>query len=248
MARKPQRQRSSRRVVAPRAIRLPPVVNVPSDSDGVDSINPIHLYKLDETSGSTATDSIGSIDGAIDGATLGVSGATSKTDTAYSFDGSNDNIVVGSDSSFSPQQFSITVWIKATGNLDNGTYNNVSPVSKWGSTANEYLIWTTAQDGYQLSLRVIDGLDSDATISRSSLDGTWNHVAAVFDGSSKIYLNGSKKDQGQSIGDFSKDTAQNFQIGSYASDKYFQGEIDDIRFYDIALTDSQVQQLYNSYL
>jgi len=73
----------------------------------------VHHFKLNETSGSTATDSAGSADGTINGATLGVSGATGVTDTAYSFDGSNDYIEVPDQQV--PENLTISCWVNWDG-------------------------------------------------------------------------------------------------------------------------------------
>ncbi len=80
----------------------------------------------------------------------------------------------------------------------------------------------------------------------------WYHVATVFDSSLpsdnlKLYLNGELIDTssgGSLLGPINAST-DNFTIGkpSDANNYYFKGAIDEVRVFDIALTEDQLQQM-----
>jgi hypothetical protein len=83
----------------------------------------------------------------------------------------------------------------------------------------------------------------------------WAHVAVTYDGSLapaqrfKIYVNGiNKKDDSKNnwngtLGDIPASYARIANSGWV--DEYFRGEIDDFRIYDRALTQAEIQQVYD---
>ena len=77
-------------------------------------------------------------------------------------------------------------------------------------------------------------------------DGTWRHVAATYDGTTKrIYLDGVEVGSGKAVGALNVGAA-NFRIGSTNHGEYFNGLIDDVRVYDTALSEAEVLALANS--
>jgi aspartate 1-decarboxylase len=74
----------------------------------------------------------------------------------------------------------------------------------------------------------------------------WYHVAAVFDGSTtKLYLNGKLVVTQPISGSIAAD-ATKLTIGRNPNtpyDKYFKGKIDEVRAFNVALTDAQVQRM-----
>jgi len=73
----------------------------------------------------------------------------------------------------------------------------------------------------------------------------WYHVAAVYDGSAvKLYLNGEMVFTGPVSGNIAAD-ASLLTIGKdpTTSTNYFKGKIDEVRVFNVALTDSQVQRM-----
>ena len=71
--------------------------------DVIDSYNPVGFWRLGETSGTTAADETGTSNGTYtNGVTLGTSGPNANiSDTAASFDGVDDQVVIGYDPSYS---------------------------------------------------------------------------------------------------------------------------------------------------
>jgi hypothetical protein len=77
-----------------------------------------------------------------------------------------------------------------------------------------------------------------------SADGRWRHVCAVFDGTTgKLYVNGLLQDQAAWL--TPADTAANINIGcDSAGGNIFNGDMDDMRIYNYALTPAQIADIY----
>ncbi|UCC32426.1 MAG: DUF3466 family protein, partial [Phycisphaerales bacterium] len=110
--------------------------------------------------------------------------------------------------------------------------------------------------GDDLILGVGDGSDEFSMTSTTTFTSTgWNHFAVVFDESSaansKIYINGNDDNESQtgtigSVGSLSNTVA--FRIGAEADDgSPFGGQIDDIRIYDRALSQTDIEALAATY-
>jgi len=87
----------------------------------------------------------------------------------------------------------------------------------------------------------VDGdLEGPLTTTRSWAAANWYHIAATFDGSDfKIYVDGNLESTVNHPGVHAD--ASDLLIGSRTNQRnYFQGKIDDVRLYEMALTDSQI--------
>lgn len=91
-------------------------------------------------------------------------------------------------------------------------------------------------------------VDSAVTIDRY----VWNHIVVTFSGSAtasvSVYLNGKIYNTG-SLTRYPSYQAPTFYLGAYApsTTSKLVGYMDDVRFYDIALTADEVMNLYKSY-
>lgn len=75
----------------------------------------------------------------------------------------------------------------------------------------------------------------------------WTHIAAVFDGTNqllKLYVNGVMVNSVAAGTSISADPTP-FTIGRHAltNDRYFKGKIDEVRLFNVALTDEQIQKM-----
>ena len=87
-------------------------------------------------------------------------------------------------------------------------------------------------------------LDLDLVIDPVDFIDEWNLVTAVYDGANmRLYLNGEEWDFQPKTGTLTSSTG--FSVGNDASGNYFDGDIDDVRVYNRALTAAQVYALYN---
>ncbi len=98
-------------------------------------------------------------------------------------------------------------------------------------------------DDLELTVRVNENSYSLPT----ALDlNKWIHIAAVYDQSNGlvIYINGARESN-ESISGLLSSNGDKFTIGknSLTNSEYFKGSIDEVRVFDDALTDSQIQQM-----
>ena len=111
------------------------------------------------------------------------------------------------------------------------------------------VLFSYQNDGTVLSLGLNIGgyVECDAAIRPSEvLDGQWHHAAATFDGHAMcVYLDGNE------IGSLSRKGPLSLQadvpafVGSSAGHgEFFQGSLDDLRIYPVALTAEQIGQLH----
>lgn len=187
-----------------------------------------------------------------------VYGATLTTDrigsanSAYSFDGINDYIDIGdaNKANFAfTTTFTVTAWVK--GNTVSGTHGIISKTHD-------------SEDGYLLSLS--NGKISGGTSgpgSHKNIEGsttlnvdTWYHVAAVFAASEfthHIYINGVLDDgtEGDNNQSQLRDSGEELILGAINRGnnngeitEFFNGVIDEIRFYNRGLTEEEINNLY----
>jgi hypothetical protein len=160
---------------------------------------------------------------------------------ALQFDGSNDYIELGSRSGLIlGNAFTIEAWIYPTltdseyhayiGNqTDPGNTNTRSPsfyVKEYNKI--HYSIFNTSNN------------DCSGTTSSIITHNQWNHVAVIFDGTTlNFYVNGISSYTETACSGFDlKDIPINL-IGKI--DNYFKGYIDEVRLWNIARTESQIQ-------
>jgi len=213
-------------------------------------------YKLDETSG-VVTDETGSNPGTNNGATTGVAGVNGS---AYYFDGLNDYIT--GTPSMTDSQGSIFAWIKP----DSCTYNMIYQVvatednhdflffdyrDHEGSQVLDFYINT-----YNTKLRQLRYTNAENNLDLT--DGNWHLVGMTHDGSSyKFYVDGVRlTNQVYNYGSANDRWFDNLNFADLdewnigrnnrknESNGYFDGRIDDVRIYNRALSEGEVQSLY----
>ncbi len=132
-----------------------------------------------------------------------------------------------------------------------------------GGLANATLMaWIDLRNGYndegvvvgqdKFHLKVNNNRKLEAVVNATSVMSTdalntaqWYHVAAVFNGAElKLYLNGELIKTKSVSGGIEAD-ATNFTLGKNPSalNKFFNGKIDEVRVFNTALTDTQVQRM-----
>ena len=207
-------------------------------------------WKLDEPSGTTATDSHGSNDGTISGATVNQTGILNK---AYDFDGTNDDIDFGDVLDFErTDAFSISAWV----NPDTDKYQFIYGKIGGSSPYRGYAVVLLATG--KVNVQIINtnptnqiSTDSDTTILASS---GWNHVVVTYDGSSnesgvKIYINGSSSTKTVGTDSLSA-TISNTDSAFFGSQAgggaYFDGTIDEVGIWSRVLTPDEISDLYSS--
>jgi hypothetical protein len=148
--------------------------------------------------------------------------------------------------------FAVSFWVKPS-----DIHKDWTPIlSKFGTGGNTFWIGNHDVDG-----RIRFGVYPDGNTERyidtdlgTLIDNRWAHITCSYDGHyQKIYLNGNLIKQSSDINGAITNRAGEFKIGhriKLSDNKYrlpYKGSIDDVRYYDSALSDSQINTLFSSY-
>ena len=208
-------------------------------------------YKLDETAGDASDSSVNSNVGSLrNGPTYN----TGKFGNAITFDGTNDYIRV----------YGYTGSLLDSGNNEIGIVGgNRRTIALWfkTSTANKVLLqYGSAGTGtlFRLSLNSSGTamLDLGGTTITSSVtglaNGAWHHIAATVPASGttgdvKLYVNGTGTN-GSGSTTINTGSVADLTIGrdGTGGSSYFNGQIDDVRFYGAELNSTLITQLYGN--
>ena len=200
-------------------------------------------WKLDEATGVDASDSSAfSSIGSVENSTTGHWNA-GKFGNAITLDGTNDHLrVYGYTGIYGTAGRTVALWFKTS------TANK--PLLQYGTSGTGTL--------FKLSLNSSGAAVLDlggATISSSTsglADGNWHHLAVSFpsaDNSSgaKLYVD-STGTNGSGTTTINTNSSKDVIIGrdGDAGSGYFNGQIDDVRFYDGEMNSTLVGQLYGN--
>jgi len=210
----------------------------------------ISYWKFDEGSGSIASDSAGTNNGTIYGATW-TDGALGG---ALGFDGVNDYVDVPDSASLRFSQtdsFSISCWAMPIAGDGGRIVCKMRKTSATGVFGYETL-WQPALSGFWFSAESSwKGHTVVGTGQGSAPAGNWYHFTAVYSNKNiTLYLNGQPAGAGKfayNAGSTTPDKNLSIGVRSYDSriEDYFEGRIDDVRIYDRALSAEEVQRLFD---
>ncbi|MHC4743400.1 MAG: LamG domain-containing protein, partial [Planctomycetota bacterium] len=201
-------------------------------------------WKFDEAGGTVAYDSAGDNDGTIHGA----SWADGILGGALEFDGEDDYVEVADAGSMRVNQdssFSVSAWVRpsSSGIL----LSKLRGVERPGIFG---FMLQYSSDSYFFKIDA-SYIFCTSISTASERWGDWEYVTAVYDNRNmKLYLNGSLRDSGYHWRHTRNTKPQKpFAIGRaswdfHAGKGYYKGTIDEVRFYNRALSAQEVQQLY----
>ncbi|KKU76274.1 MAG: hypothetical protein UY03_C0040G0002 [Parcubacteria group bacterium GW2011_GWA2_47_64] len=204
-------------------------------------------YKLDETSGTTATDSAGTNNGTL---TNSPTWTTGKLNNALNFDGTNDYVTIGD--IFYSDIFTVCAWFKSDVMTGSTGKTIVAKRNSSGITAgtNEWSFSIDAGTLQFISWNSGGGVTHNIGYNTALTANTWYHGCAVQSGNGNtgyVYLNGVV-DASASQTSAMINSASLIQVGvriAGSDTRYFDGIIDDIRIYSRALTAADITQLYS---
>ncbi len=226
-------------------------INVTVRVSVVNPVGPIAHYRLDESSvdsgasDATGNGRIGEYRNNTGSITLGQAGLKDGTTTSASFTGGGA-LTVASLPSNQLQSFTISLWMtpNSLGDIANADFRTVvakgleNPSFSILEGSGE-LVWYGDADGVADALLLTDGLGLVA--------GTTYHVVQRYDHTTQtgsIWVDGSEVVSGdvplfEDVG--------NFYAGAFGEGALpFQGSLDDIQLYDMALSEDQVAYLMNN--
>ncbi len=208
---------------------------------------PVSYWRLGEASGSVAADQLGANPGAYKpGTTLGSPGALpADADTAVAFNGSSGYVSVANAATLNPtDNFSVEAWAKPAAPAS----TTQAAVHKGGSTGNavwQYRIGLTSGNKWRGTVYV-GSTAFTVTDPGTPSTTSWTHlVMTTSQGRLVLYKNGNSVATASFTGAVNTSTGI-LAIGrtGAASSDYFRGSIDEVAFYPVALSATQVANHY----
>lgn len=206
--------------------------------------NLVSEWKFDEGSGSYISDSSGNNNACFhyqDWEASGKFGSAGKFSEPPSTDSEMGAICSSGDFNLTPREFTISAWIKhPEGNLNNGDiFGGINLARSEGYAFNS--AYSTTYSPYPTKI----GFDGKLSFGASVpiVAGKWHHVAGEFKSGQfiKLYFDGQK------VGE--KTTNIPLEITKGAADlsigTFWNGSLDNVRFYNQALSDAEILALYN---
>ncbi len=210
------------------------VEETPDPADGL-----VLYYDFDSMTGTVVKDKSGLYnDGVFQGGPLWTNG---KYGGAVSFDGIDDFIDCGNPNNLDiNNQITIAAWIKQR-DAGNGEHN------PW-ITKGDHSFALKHYSENQCEFFIYDGgwRTVHAPLNESYND-QWHHFAGTFDGSTLVlYVDGARVAEEPFAGRINQtDHPINIGRNAEAADRFWDGVIDDLRIYNIALADEQIFAIFN---
>ncbi len=196
-------------------------------------------WRFDDGSGTKAMDSSGNgNDGTLQGGAQWVAG---QLGGAIQFNGT-DSYVAAPHIPFNNQSFTIAMWVNPVlytaqqvvfGQVQSGSLNLSMHFRIGGPGGTGPVPGAVRMGFYSNDLNTAGGL---------ILDNTWYHITFWYDfpnQTRRIYVNGVQ--QAQDNGAPYQGATGETRIGQWNNNQWFRGIIDDVRIYNEALTDAQIQ-------
>ena len=201
-----------------------------------------------------------------------VNGATLTTDrfgnvnSAYSFDGQNDYIALPTQQNLFglEKNLSISLWFKMDSTQHDMQLFSLEPSTSSVNDRNagvmlafDYSDWGSGKLDFFIGDGVHDGYSPSTYLTYSHIfDNSWHHVVVTRnDNIARIYVDDQLAAENTNFHnnninwDGHAYEQDNYTIGAWQSfngvQRFFNGEIDDIRVYDKALSSTEVDSLYH---
>lgn len=171
---------------------------------------------------------------------------TSGPPSQFAFNGSTNTLIAPENSALNSNSITVEVWLKTNNTNQNGF------LFEKGQVNTQYSLFQNASDNVYWRTYLSTG-QNDLTIVASNYLSTtaWKQVVGTYtSGTKKIHINGSAVATGTPTGTVTTN-ANGASIGVYGGYNgsrgyYLNGNIGEVRVYNIALTDTQVLQNFNA--
>jgi glucose/arabinose dehydrogenase len=206
----------------------------------VDPTSPglVGAYGFDEANGGTLYDRSGSgNDGTVSGAAWTGSG---KHGGGLLFDGVNDMVTIPDAAALDfGNRFTLEAWVNPS--LLGANWRTVVMKERPGGML--YSLYAfSKRTGFPLAQAHLGGAEQNTNGTAAPPVGAWTHLASVYDGSAlRLYVNGVQAGTRAVTGTL-VNSASPLRIGGNSLwNEYFNGQIDDVRLYNRALSQAEVQ-------
>lgn len=187
------------------------------------------------------------LDGTIEGGPLTY--YQGRLDKAASFNGSSQNINIGTDSRLCPANITVCGWVKK--NSGTGVYEGII-AKRYEYTGVDEGWWINFSSTYW-EAGVMTSARDQITLS-SFVDTNWHFVALAYDGTTiRFCFDGIVYSKTHSNpGSIIPGTNVPMMIGCYVTDpkptkwRYFNGRVSDVSLFDRALTNTEILSIYCS--
>ncbi|MCD4788575.1 MAG: hypothetical protein K8R37_01145, partial [Bacteroidales bacterium] len=161
--------------------------------------------------------------------------------TCAHFDGTNDYLSLGGNY-YQYNAFTTELWVYAT---------------DWTPSSDQIIITTNTDgggEGWKIELQpssvrfyLVADNTKNITVSTSSLETGWHHIAATYDGANmNLWVDGNLNATTAQTGNVVYPSSQTTLIGTHSDlTEDFNGYMDEIRFWNVALSQSQIQEWMN---
>ena len=160
------------------------------------------------------------------------------------FNGTNNKVGIYDNAVLNPTSaLTVETWINATSWAGSIWAGNI--VCKQGTSPDRGYGLTAGENGRVEFTISMNNLWKSVNTPQMLGLNTWYHVAGVFDGTSlKIYVNGLLQNTTTVSGTISPSTGtvMNFGENPTFTGRYFNGDIDEVRIWNVARTQEEIQQ------
>ena len=196
-----------------------------------------HYYAMDEGSGSTLTDAVGSADFTTNGGVTWASDSRYTGGVAPSFDGTDD-YAQGSPDLSTP--FTVIIRTYTTGLGTSSPYYRSVLVDD--SDNDNALVYTVGSDEWRVNTPRVDVADADAT---------GEHILALTSGNDQTELrvyNGDESLHGSSSASGTMSYAGAVNLARWTDNsRYWDGELDTLTIADSVLSQSEIEDIIAEY-
>ena len=230
-------------------------------STTVMSLNPVGYWRLNESAGSSTAINMGSALATGNAAyiaspTLQQPGAMG-TDPAVLFDGASQYASVPYNATFNPPgSFTVGFWAKKTAADNNNTKGAIFSRDPFYSGQNGWLFFASNGDGKWWFRTYTGNTRANAVSSNPIVLNQWTYVVGVHDatdtGTNYLYVNGVLAAAPVGNAGYTPNASFPMFFGAWADTSsptalpgfFFPGQMDEIAFFNQALTPAQIHNLY----
>lgn len=200
----------------------------------ISSLNPKRLYKLNASEVFNSTSTEWSVDN---------NAYPSVYKSSLNFDGNNDALTIQNSSTFNlGTAFTISGWFNFASNKYQGlvSFDATSGGSPRG--------WFLFQIDTNNDIRLFDGTNVHTLKTSYTTTNQWDSFIITYDGTDLVfYINGNQEST-QAVSVDLQTNGNDGRIGNnqFASGRFFDGKMSNIAFWNVGLTSTQVETLYNN--